>query len=311
MQGCATIFYLITAIIIYYYTGPGTPSPALQALTTIVAKVAWGLAIPTIVVAGIVNGHVACKAIYVRMHEGTNVIHQNSFKSWASWICICATLWIISWIIAEAIPSFPQLLALVVRGIFPSGYQVAEFRNANVGFLQSALFTGWFSCKFRSPDPRPQRRANRIRTVGVSGVFWLRMNWGRLWVSKRKRFLTCVNIGVIILGVTIVSALSADMKPIVDSPTLSAHLACMPRARILPKEREASLSAARTLRCRATRSEVSARNVTVYLYSYPFLAIGFSAGVGVKSRSSSLEFWRKQRTHVRFLFNAVLCKAAC
>ena len=125
MQSCAATFYTIAAVVIYYFTGRSTPSPALQALSTVVAKVAWGIAIPTIVIAGVVNGHVACKAIYVRLFN--DVIHDRSFKSYASWIVICASLWVLAWIIAESIPSFPQLLALV-----------------------SAFFSGWFSCKFLS-----------------------------------------------------------------------------------------------------------------------------------------------------------------
>ena len=118
MQGCATVFYLVAAVVIYYYTGQETPSPALKALGSVLGKVIWGIAIPTIVIAGIVNGHVACKTLYVRLHEGTGIIHEQSFRSYASWIAICGALWILAWIIAESIPSFSQLIALVVRVSF-------------------------------------------------------------------------------------------------------------------------------------------------------------------------------------------------
>jgi len=114
LQSVSTSFYIIVAVVIYYYAGPSVPAPALSAASPLVRKIAYGIAIPTIVVAGVVNGHVACKQLYVRWWRGTNVMQQKSFKSVASWVFICAGLWVLSWLIAEAIPSFSQLLALVV-----------------------------------------------------------------------------------------------------------------------------------------------------------------------------------------------------
>ena len=48
--------------------------------------------------------------------------------------------------------------------------------------------------------------ANRSDVGGVSGLFWLSMNWGRLWSTRTKRILTCVNVGVLVIGTVIVSA---------------------------------------------------------------------------------------------------------
>ena len=52
--------------------------------------------------------------------------------------------------------------------------------------LASALFASWF-------------------TYGLSGVFWLYMNYGRYGRSKRKMLLTGVNVGIFGLGAVIVS----------------------------------------------------------------------------------------------------------
>ncbi|OCL07664.1 hypothetical protein AOQ84DRAFT_222646 [Glonium stellatum] len=121
-QTTSSTFYLLISAVIYYYAGPHVASPALGSASPVVAKVAFGLALPTIIIAGVVNGSIACKYLYVRMWRGTNVIHQNSLKSVGSWVGICAGLWTLSWIIAEAIPSFNLLLGLI-----------------------SALFCSWFS----------------------------------------------------------------------------------------------------------------------------------------------------------------------
>jgi len=127
MQILAVTFYLIMATVIYYFAGPLVASPALGSASPLVRKIAFGIALPTIIVAGVVNGSVACKYIYLRMWAGTNVVHQNSFKSIGSWVAICGASWIVAWAIAEAVPNFNLLLGLL-----------------------AALFCSWFSCKWFS-----------------------------------------------------------------------------------------------------------------------------------------------------------------
>lgn len=78
-----------------------------------------------IVIAGVINGHVAAKYIYVRLFRGTDRMHKRSFVSVASWIGITLALWVIAWVIAEAIPVFNNLLSLI-----------------------TALFASWFTCEY-------------------------------------------------------------------------------------------------------------------------------------------------------------------
>jgi hypothetical protein len=120
---------MLISAVIYYYAGPSVASPALGSASPTVRKIAFGIALPTIVVAGVVNGSVACKYIYMRIWKGTDVIHRNGFKSIGSWVAICATLWTASFVIAEAIPNFNLLLGLVVRHtLFRSPADVANER---------------------------------------------------------------------------------------------------------------------------------------------------------------------------------------
>lgn len=53
--------YLIVAIVTYRYAGTDVKSPALSSASPLLQKVAYGVAIPTIVIAGVINGHVAAK----------------------------------------------------------------------------------------------------------------------------------------------------------------------------------------------------------------------------------------------------------
>jgi len=72
----------------------------------------------------VINGHVACKYIYVRLFRGTDRMHQRTLLSIGTWVVIGLVLWTIAWIIAEAIPVFNDLLSLI-----------------------TALFASWFTCE--------------------------------------------------------------------------------------------------------------------------------------------------------------------
>ena len=167
LQGVDTSMYLIVAVVTYRYAGTSVASPALGSTSPLLQKIAYGIAIPTIVIAGVINGHVAAKYIYVRLFRGTDRMSKKSWSSFGLWAIIVLILWIIAWIIAEAIPVFNDLLSLI-----------------------SALFASWF-------------------TYGLSGVFWLYMNYGRYRENGRKMFLTGLNAVIFCIGAAIVNPLHA------------------------------------------------------------------------------------------------------
>lgn len=53
--------------------------------------------------------------------------------------------------------------------------------------------------------------ANPPGTDGLSGVFWLFMNYGQWFSSKRKIFLTVVNFLTFGMGLAVVSFLSLSL----------------------------------------------------------------------------------------------------
>jgi hypothetical protein len=184
-QGIAVTFYMIISAVIYYYVGPRVTSPALGSASPVVTKVAFGFAIPTIIIAGVVNGSVACKYIYIRMWKGTNVVHQKSFKSLGSWIGICATLWVVAWLLAEAIPNFNLLLGLI-----------------------AALFGSWFSCK---SQPVTVYWIGYSHTLdALPPVMWFYQHRGSWFKSKRMGLWAFCNALLFVLGVAIVSRESSS-----------------------------------------------------------------------------------------------------
>ncbi|KAL1303747.1 hypothetical protein AAFC00_007090 [Neodothiora populina] len=114
--------YIVAATVIYRYAGENVTSPALSSNSPIVRKVAWGIALPTIIIAGVIFAHVTAKYVYLRMFAGSKYLHSRGLVATGSWIGLATLVWVIAWIIAESIPNFSDLLGII-----------------------SALFASWFS----------------------------------------------------------------------------------------------------------------------------------------------------------------------
>ncbi|RHZ72673.1 hypothetical protein CDV55_108967 [Aspergillus turcosus] len=184
LQSVDICLYILAAIVIYVYGGAGVSSPALGSSSPMVSKVAYGIALPTIIIAGVINGHIAFKYVYLRIFAGTDRVHKRDWVAVSSWVVIALSLWILAWIIAEAIPVFSNLLSLI-----------------------TALFASWF-------------------TYGLSGIFWLHLNWGRYSSSPRKMFLTVVNLFCLVFGAVLCGlGLYVSGKAIHDNPS-SASFSC-------------------------------------------------------------------------------------
>lgn len=113
LQGIDVCLYIVTSVVVYYYAGQDVTSPALGSASPVVRKVAYGIALPTIIIGGVVNGHVACKYVYVRIFRGSDRMHKKDLVATGTWVILMLGLWIVAWIIAEAIPVFNNLLSLV------------------------------------------------------------------------------------------------------------------------------------------------------------------------------------------------------
>ncbi|KAH3916998.1 hypothetical protein HBI56_168250 [Parastagonospora nodorum] len=159
-QGIAVTFYMTISVVIYYYAGPLVASPALGSASPLVTKIAFGIALPTIIVAGVVNGSVACKYIYVRIWSGTNLVHQNNVKSMSSWYGICTVAWIVSWLLAEVIPNFNLFLGLI-----------------------GALFGSWFSYALPPCLWLYQHKGKLLSTKGKSSLTVLNCIVGTLGIT--------------------------------------------------------------------------------------------------------------------------------
>ena len=68
LQIADTTLYLIVGVVVYAYTGANAVSPALGNTGVTLRKISYGIALPTIMIAGVINGHVCAKLIFVRLY---------------------------------------------------------------------------------------------------------------------------------------------------------------------------------------------------------------------------------------------------
>ncbi|EPQ55513.1 hypothetical protein GLOTRDRAFT_60231 [Gloeophyllum trabeum ATCC 11539] len=181
LQIADTTLYLIVGIVVYAFTGANTVSPALGNTGRTLRKVAYGIALPTIIIAGVINGHVCAKLAFVRvfrMNDGSVSPHMSSHTrtGWLSWIGICFAIWALAFIIAEVIPFFNDLLGVI-----------------------SSLFASWF-------------------TYGISGIFWFHLNPpGTRWTTTGRKLQTIFWGCIVLAGAFImVAGLYSSIYSIVE-----------------------------------------------------------------------------------------------
>ncbi|KAI0748424.1 transmembrane amino acid transporter protein-domain-containing protein [Daedaleopsis nitida] len=180
LQIADTTLYLIIGIVVYAYTGDSTVSPALGNTGMTLRKVAYGIALPTIIIAGVINGHVCAKLVFVRIFRRKGRVSRHmtthSWTGWLSWIGICTAIWTLAFIIAEVIPFFNDLLGVI-----------------------SSIFASWF-------------------TYGISGIFWFHLTpRSHMWTTWRQKLKTLFWAGIVAIGGFImVAGLYASISSIID-----------------------------------------------------------------------------------------------
>lgn len=114
IAGCiVTTIYLTLSMTMYSYTGQWVATPSLGSAGPLVKKIAYGIALPSLVVSGGIFNHVAAKYVFVRLLRNTKHLQSNSAVHWSTWIGLNVTMGVIAFIFAEAVPVFNYLIALL------------------------------------------------------------------------------------------------------------------------------------------------------------------------------------------------------
>ncbi|GJN71382.1 amino acid transporter [Purpureocillium lilacinum] len=112
-QSGATITYIVIGTVVYYFCGSYVASPALGSAGVLVKKVAYGLALPGLIVTTILVIHLPAKYIFVRILRGSVHLTANGIIHWSVWLGCTFGTTLIAYLIASAIPVFNGLVALI------------------------------------------------------------------------------------------------------------------------------------------------------------------------------------------------------
>ncbi|KAK2595378.1 hypothetical protein QQS21_006914 [Conoideocrella luteorostrata] len=112
-QSGVTATYIIVGTVVYYFCGSYVASPALGSAGPLVKKVAYGLALPGLIVTTTLVVHIPAKYIFVRVLRGSRHLTANGFVHWASWLGCTSLITVIAYLIASSVPVFGGLVALV------------------------------------------------------------------------------------------------------------------------------------------------------------------------------------------------------
>ncbi|QSL64550.1 hypothetical protein MERGE_001851 [Pneumocystis wakefieldiae] len=157
------IFVYLSVVIIYIYVGDTEFKrlryvTALSAASPVIRKVAYGISIPTVTIAGSINAHVAAKYIMVYISKWyKDLLYLRNYKFTLIWVSVCSSIWLISWFVSEIVPIYNDLLGLI-GSLFISWFTygtgvVLSFFTMCLGVYSNAVaihtnrtIKGTFSC---------------------------------------------------------------------------------------------------------------------------------------------------------------------
>lgn len=106
----------VVAIVFYLDAGQDVASPALGSAPGVVGKVAYGLSIPSIIVAGVIAALIAAKGLHSqiwRFWAEEEVTEEKSLRARASWFGVIIVLNGLALTLAWGIPIFEHLFSLM------------------------------------------------------------------------------------------------------------------------------------------------------------------------------------------------------
>jgi amino acid permease len=163
LQAFAIPMYLITGGAIYGLAGDYVTSPAIGTAPLLPAQIAYGILLLTLFCTGLFYGHAGIKYLFVCvMRDVLKNPKEMTSNSVKSW-----SIWV------GLATGFWALVFVLANAIPVFNSMIA---------VSSALLVAWFS-------------------FGLPGIFWLHLNWKKQWSSKRMIALSCLNWGLVLMGV--------------------------------------------------------------------------------------------------------------
>ncbi|KAI2602446.1 transmembrane amino acid transporter protein-domain-containing protein [Hypoxylon sp. NC1633] len=148
LQIVATTFYVVFAVVTYWYIGQGVSSPSLLSLSPLWSKISFGLAIPNFFIAGSLYSHTAAKLVFVRLFRRSRHIHSHTITGWGVWTILILLANVAAFVFAVGIPIFNYLVG-ITASLFAAWY---TYGLAGVFWLHDTYhFKGGYGAWLRRP----------------------------------------------------------------------------------------------------------------------------------------------------------------
>jgi hypothetical protein len=102
------------------FVGQDVQSPALLSAGPLVSRIAFGIALPVIFISGSINVSLTARYLHTTIYRDSVIRYVNTKIGWITWISLVAILTLLSWVVAEAIPVFSNILS-ICAALFSSG----------------------------------------------------------------------------------------------------------------------------------------------------------------------------------------------
>jgi len=138
--------YLSFSVVIYRYCGTWLSVPAFGSAGPLFKKIAYGLALPGLVIGVGIYQHVAAKYAFVRILRDSKHLQSNSLVHWSTWLGINIVLSGAAFIVAEAVPILNYLLGLAAAIcfapfslVFPALLYCYDYKGFRIGSLAEKI----------------------------------------------------------------------------------------------------------------------------------------------------------------------------
>lgn len=112
-QGFVTVLYIVIGAVTYKFCGDYVAVPALGSAGPMMKRIAYGVAIPALLVTLTIYTHIPAKYLFVRILRGSPHLTRNSPTHWITWLSCTFGCVMFAYVLASAIPVFGSLIGFI------------------------------------------------------------------------------------------------------------------------------------------------------------------------------------------------------
>ncbi|PYH68003.1 uncharacterized protein BO88DRAFT_426656 [Aspergillus vadensis CBS 113365] len=113
-----TVLYFVFGLVVYRYCGQWVASPSLGSAGQTIKMISYGVGLLGLIVTGCLYTHIGAKYAFVRILRNSRHLQDNTIIHWTTWLGCTFSIVAVGFVLAEAIPIFNYLLALLGAIVF-------------------------------------------------------------------------------------------------------------------------------------------------------------------------------------------------